>query len=376
MNVLIKPFSIACFSMVCSMTVSAQNQPHKKPNIIFLFADDQNTLSVGCYGNPEVQTPNMDKLGAEGIIFDKHYNTTAICMASRAIVMTGMYEYKTGTNFNHGDMTPEIWAKSYPILLRKAGYLTGFAGKFGFQVNGHGYECGEFFDSWGGSAGQTDFATAKNPSMKEYAEKYPHATLSYGAFGQDFIKRAAKEKKPFCLSISYKAPHRPVEPDPKFDHIYKDKTFTKPSNYGREAGKHMSPQSKQGRQYERFTSWNYSDKYDQVMAKYFQQVYAIDVSVGMLRDEMVSNKSPFVMRVRESSNKGPLHSTRKVRFQSMSGCISSATSTFAGWPTSCRVLLKVKPKPKPPMRTWGLAGLVDLSGRICLQPYSASISSE
>ena len=286
MNVLIKPFSIACFSMVCSMTVSAQNQPHKKPNIIFLFADDQNTLSVGCYGNPEVQTPNMDKLGAEGIIFDKHYNTTAICMASRANVMTGMYEYKTGTNFNHGDMTPEIWAKSYPILLRKAGYLTGFAGKFGFQVNGHGYECGEFFDSWGGSAGQTDFATAKNPSMKEYAEKYPHATLSYGAFGQDFIKRAAKEKKPFCLSISYKAPHRPVEPDPKFDHIYKDKTFTKPSNYGREAGKHMSPQSKQGRQYERFTSWNYSDKYDQVMAKYFQQVYAIDVSVGMLRDEL------------------------------------------------------------------------------------------
>ena len=99
-------------------------------------------------------------------------------------------------------MTPEIWSKSYPILLRKAGYLTAFAGKFGFEVNGHGYNCKEFFDAWGGSPGQTNYKTEKNTSMKKYAKEYPHSTLSYGAFGQDFIKRAVKEEKPFCLSIS------------------------------------------------------------------------------------------------------------------------------------------------------------------------------
>ncbi len=81
-----------------------------RPNIIFLLSDDQSTYSVGCYGNPDVQTPQMDKLGSDGMIFDRHYDTTAICMASRANIFTGMYEYKTGTNFEHGDMRPETWA--------------------------------------------------------------------------------------------------------------------------------------------------------------------------------------------------------------------------------------------------------------------------
>ena len=62
-----------------------------RPNIVFLFADDQCTYSVGCYGNRDVKTPQMDKLGYDGLIFERHYNTTAICMASRANVMTGMY---------------------------------------------------------------------------------------------------------------------------------------------------------------------------------------------------------------------------------------------------------------------------------------------
>ena len=263
----------------------------KKPNIIFLFADDQNTLSVGCYGNDEVKTPNMDKLGAEGIIFDKHYNTTAICMASRANVMTGMYEYKTGTNFEHGNMTKEIWTKSYPVLIREAGYLTAFAGKFGFEIDGYRDDASEFFDKWGGGKGQTEYETAKNASMKNYAERYPHSTLSYGAFSQDFIKESVAKDTPFCLSISFKAPHRPDTPDPKFDHIYEGAKFTKPSNWGREHGEHMSQQSKQGRQYERFTNWttngqNYDTDYDKVMTRYHQQVYAVDVALGMIREEL------------------------------------------------------------------------------------------
>ena len=284
-----KPFKALVLLALTVTSIAQAEEPvnqQKKPNIIFLLADDQNTLSVGCYGNKEVQTPNMDKLGADGVIFDKHYNTTAICMASRANVMTGMYEYKTGTNFEHGDMTQEIWEKSYPMLLREAGYLTGFAGKFGFEIEGLGFNGESFFDKWGGGPVQTEYETAKNLSMKKYAQQYPHSTLSYGAFGQDFIRESVKEQKPFCLSISFKAPHRPVEPDPKFDHIYKGKTFTKPANYGRENGEHLAPQSKTGRQYPRFEEWGYDTNYDEAMAKYYQQVYAIDVSLGMIREEL------------------------------------------------------------------------------------------
>jgi arylsulfatase A-like enzyme len=273
----------ACYAS--SQTGSCDALTGKRPNIIFLLADDQCAYSVGCYGNKDVKTPQMDRLGRDGIIFDNHYDTTSICMASRANIMTGMYEYKTGCNFSRGNMKLEVWEKSYPILMRKSGYLTAFAGKFGFEVDGKGL-CEGDFDVWGGSPGQTHYETAKNKSMAGYAEKYPHSTLSYGAFGQDVIKQAVKEDKPFCLSISYKAPHRPVSPDPKFYDVYAGKNFTKPGNFGRKYADHLAEQSKQGRQYKRFTKWKYDTDYDGVMAKYNQLVYAIDVSIGMIRDEL------------------------------------------------------------------------------------------
>ncbi len=267
--------------------VTGAKSLESRPNIIYLMADDQNVGSVGCYGNPEVVTPNMDRLASDGVLFRRHYNTTAICMASRATVFTGMYEYKTGTNFSHGNMKPETWAKSYPVLLRKAGYLTAFAGKFGMLVDGKGL-CEGDFDFWGGAPGQSEYETQKNKSMAKYAKEYPHSTLSYGAFGQDVIRAAVKQKKSFCLSISFKAPHRPISPDPKFDDVYAGKTFTKPANYGRAAGEHLSPQSKQGRQYPRFREWKYDTDYDGVMAKYYQLIYPIDVAIGMIRDELAA----------------------------------------------------------------------------------------
>ena len=285
MNIRLLIFLVVVLAMGCGRKGNENRSNKQRANIIFLLADDQNTLSLGCYGNKEVQTPNIDKLGEEGLIFDRHYNTTAICMASRASILTGMYEYKTGTNFTHGDMKPEVWEKSYPILLQEAGYLTAFAGKFGLEVEGKGI-CEDDFDFWGGGPGQTYYETAKNKSMAKYAREYPHATLSYGAFSQDVIKEAVNQDKPFCLSISFKAPHKPAKPDPKFDNVYKDKTFTKPLNFGREKGEHLSLHSKQGRQYARFYDWNYATNYDEEMRKYYQQIYAIDVALGMIRSEL------------------------------------------------------------------------------------------
>lgn len=261
-----------------------------RPNIVFLMADDQCTYSMGCYGTPGVKTQNLDQLANDGIVFDRHYVTTAICMASRASVMTGMFEYKTGCNFEHGPLLETHWKSSYPLLLRNSGYRTAFAGKFGFVVTarpgGKGKLPADDFDSWGGGPGQTSYVTAKNLSMTKYAKEYPHSTLAYGAFGRDFIKDSVKSTKPFCLSISFKAPHHPVTPDPRFDDVYEGYTFTKPANYGRQFGEHFSEQSRHGRQYERFHSWKYSNDYDTVMAKYYQQIYAIDVAVGMIRDAL------------------------------------------------------------------------------------------
>ncbi|MBC8353634.1 MAG: sulfatase [Planctomycetes bacterium] len=285
--------SIVFLLMLVSGSCVGLSAEENRPNIVFLMADDQCTYSMGCYGTPGAKTPNLDQLARDGVVFDNHYDTTAICMASRANVVTGMFEYKTGCNFNTGPLLREHWVRSYPTLLRKAGYSTAFAGKFGFVVaerpQGKGVLPETDFDRWGGGPGQTSYVTSKNNSMVEYAEEYPHSTLSYGAFGRDFIRDVAKSDQPFCLSISFKAPHHPVTPDPKFDDVYRGTQFTKPANYGRENGEHFSQQSRQGRQYARFHAWKYSTNYDEVMAKYYQQIYAIDVAVGMIRDALAES---------------------------------------------------------------------------------------
>ena len=282
---------MARFTLALALLCATSSLQAARPNIVFLMTDDQSTYSMGCYGNPDVQTPNLDRLAHDGIVFDRHYATTAICMASRATVMTGKYEYKTGCNFMHGNMLAKTWSESYPVLLRNSGYMTAFAGKFGFELKATPDSARlplpeSDFDKWGGSPGQSSYETVKNKSMAAYAAEFPHSTLSYGAFGRDFIQEAASANRPFCLSISFKAPHKPATPDSRFDKVYRDKSFVKPANFGRAAGRHFAAQSKVDRQYERFYSWNYADNYDAVMGTYHQQVHGVDAAVGMIRDAL------------------------------------------------------------------------------------------
>ena len=267
-----------------SREIFAESLSNQKRNIVFLLTDDQAIISMGCYGNKQVKTPNLDALAADGVIFDRHYVTTAICMASRCNIMTGLYEFRTGCNFGYGKLPHELWNNSYPMLMRSAGYRTAIAGKIGFEVET--FKGGlpvDDFDMWGAGPSQTHYQTIKNKSMKRYAAEFPHSTLSYAAFAEDFIKQSVDDEKPFCLSISFKASHRPVEPDPKFDDVYKNTVFEKPANYGREKGAHLAEQSKTGRQYPRFKEWGYSDNYNEVMKKYNQQVYAVDQAVERIR---------------------------------------------------------------------------------------------
>ncbi len=257
------------------------------PNIVFLLADDQCTYSLGCYGAPQARTRNIDQLAAEGISFDRFYATTAICMASRASIFTGRYEHRHGCNFEHGPLVRSLWQHSYPVLLRQAGYRTAIAGKIGIEVSERPGTKGELpesdFDAWAAGPGQTSYESRKNPALVPYAGEYPHSTLAYAAWGSDFIRHSAAQGRPFCLSISFKAPHHPVQPDRRFEAIYAGVAFDRPANFGRQNGSHFSLQSRRGRQYERFHSWGYATDYDAVMAKYYQQIYAIDAAVGMLR---------------------------------------------------------------------------------------------
>lgn len=280
------------FFAIVLICLGTQLFAQKRPNIIFLLSDDQTSIATGCYGNDQVLTPNMDRLAQEGVLFKNHYNTTAICMASRAIILTGMYEYKTGCNFMHGPLRPAKFQKSYPVILRESGYYTGFAGKFGMAVSeGDSWDDKSWdvlptdaYDNWAGGLGQTNYKTDKNKHIAKYAKEYPHSTRAYGAWAKDFMIEAKKTNKPFCMSISFKAPHLPFTPDVYFDSVYKGKEYQKPENYGKENAEHLSAQAKSGRQYNSYNFWRDSEaSYQTAITKYNQLIHGVDYALGMIR---------------------------------------------------------------------------------------------
>lgn len=257
-----------------------------KPNIVFILADDLAANAVGYSGNKEVITPNIDQLAQEGVRFMDHYDTTSICMASRCSIMTGLYEYHHGCNFKHKNLELSFMAQSYPVLLRQAGYNLGFAGKIGFELEGKEFDFFKtYFDQWAGGSKQTHYETANNPGIAKYAAQYPHSTRAYGAWAQDFLKAAKQNGKPFCLSISFKAPHMPFEPDPIDLKLYTKKTYTRPANYGVKNGEQLSPQAHTSRAALSYREW--VTNYDGTIAPYYALITGLDAAVKMIRDELV-----------------------------------------------------------------------------------------
>ena len=275
--------------------LSSLDAKESRPNIVFLLADDMRHDSFGFIKKFEVQTPTLDRLAKPGVHFTRSYNTTSICQASRAQIMTGMYEFSTGTNFAHGGMKNEIWQNSYPVTLKKNGYYTGFIGKFGFHVynkdgkKGSSETVKPAFDFWAGFMGQGKYEITDNPEATEWFERYgdkkEHTTYALGMLGQDFVKEAVKTGKPFCLSVSFKAPHGPFSYDKRYEEVYAGKTFSKPENYGQEHAEHLPAQAKVSRPYaSKSKSW--LKDYDKTMRQYHTMIYGLDQAVDKILQQL------------------------------------------------------------------------------------------
>jgi arylsulfatase A-like enzyme len=266
------------------LTVAKEQQP----NILFVLADDFRWDSFAHLSDFGLKTPNLDKLAKKSVRFTKSYNTTAICLGSRAVYVSGLNEFSTGTNFAHGNMGYALWKKSYPAQLKKNGYYTGFVGKFGFHVNDPSGKKGtvatirDDFDYWGAWLGQGNYKIAQNPEaeawFKYFGGKKEHATHAIGLMSEDFIEKAVKSDKPFNLSVSFKAPHGPYAVDPRYKEVYQGQKFAKPENFGPDLN---SPkQALSGRPTYLGRKW-LSD-YDKQMYGYHSMIYGLDQALGRI----------------------------------------------------------------------------------------------
>ena len=118
-----------------------------RPNILVILSDDQRADHLGVNGHPVLQTPNLDNLAEEGMNFRNAFASSTACTPNRTCILTGQYERKHGVNFNSGSsLKEEAWERTYPMLLKKAGYYVGYVGKnhtpIGKSGQGVGYQSG------------------------------------------------------------------------------------------------------------------------------------------------------------------------------------------------------------------------------------------
>ncbi len=193
--------------------VDKQTNENKPPNILFLLTDDQRWNALGYAGNTILKTPHMDFLAENGVYFSNAYVTTSICAVSRASILTGQYARRHGIWGFQKNLSKEQFALTYPMLLKKAGYTVGFIGKYG--VGNQMPEAA--FDYWKGFPGQGTFK-----AVDENGDSL-HLTQKMGKQAITFISDQQGSQTPFCLSVSFKAPHVDESYGPGF-FLY-DKTY-------------------------------------------------------------------------------------------------------------------------------------------------------
>ena len=216
--------------LLCTFGSLAQKPTPSRPNIIFLLTDDHRWDALGAMGNPILQTPNLDALARNGILFKNAYVTTAICCVSRASLLSGQYMSRHKINDFDTPFSPAALAQTYPLLLKKAGYKIGFIGKYGVGTKN---QPSDLFDYWS--------CTKKSQPDYEVPDAQGHLihdtdTISHDIqkFLGEFANLGTSSPAPFCLSVSFKAPHE-LDGDPptyvvqsRFKDLYKDVAIPQP----------------------------------------------------------------------------------------------------------------------------------------------------
>lgn len=212
--------SLILFLAASAFLFSATSKGPEKPNIIFLLTDDQRWDALGAMGNDIIQTPHLNKLAGNGILFKNAYVTTSICAVSRASILSGQYQSRHKIDNFTKNFTPEALEQTYPLLMRNAGYTTGFIGKYG--VGKPEDQPKEQYDFWACSEkGQPDY------ELRDEKGDYLHHTDKAGNDIKNFLDQYGRQG-PFCLSVSFKAPHvqdrdpRQFIPHPRYNAYYAD----------------------------------------------------------------------------------------------------------------------------------------------------------
>jgi N-sulfoglucosamine sulfohydrolase len=210
--------AVAMASLGPAMLRGADPAPNR-PNILLILSDDHSAPHVGCYNNPDIRTPNLDKLAADGMRFDRAYVTCPQCVPSRSSIMSGRSPVATGMTRFSAPLPREV--KVFPELLRAEGYYSGVAGRT-YHLDGSG-----------------NLSAAAKKVFDEHKLRTFRDRLDFvktGAGGPVIVSQfkefldVVPQGKPFVLQLGFNDPHRPLDSD-AIPQPHDPKKLTLPAHY-------------------------------------------------------------------------------------------------------------------------------------------------
>ena len=270
----------------CDQKTNVQNPP----NIIVIVTDDQRWDAIGYAGNEIIITPEQDQLAKKGTYFNKAFVTTPICGASRASIITGLYERKHKFTLGGTTLDSVYNRKNYAYELKEKGYKTGFFGKLGIKNNGNltaSFSEHEVYDR------NNKFKDHRGYYYKTIGKDTVHLTRYTGYKALNFIKNIDKNQ-PFCLSISFSAPHahdgawegiqKQYFWQEEVDGYFRDMEIPDPKNASDQRFDALPKGVRDGFNRTRWY-WRYDkpDRYQESLKGYYRMIGGVDNELGKIR---------------------------------------------------------------------------------------------
>ena len=208
---LLRPLSLLAPLFVLAAAFAAD-----RPNILFILTDDQRWDALSLAGHRHLRTPNIDRLGREGVYFRNAFCTTSLCSPSRASILSGLYAHAHGVTNNFTEYPAAL--ASFPRVLQAAGYDTAYIGKWHMGEDNDEPRPGfNWFVTHKGQGKYFDTEFNLNGTRREVVKGYYTHVVT--GMAEDWLRRP-RDGKPWLLMIGHKAPHSFYFPEPKYEQTF------------------------------------------------------------------------------------------------------------------------------------------------------------
>ncbi len=271
--------------VVCGLlSAVAGAQADERPNVVFILIDDQRYDAFSFAGHPFLETPHLDRLAAEGLVFENSFVTTSLCSPSRASILTGQYAHAHQVLANRTRLDAAL--PTFPKALQAVGYETAFIGKWHMGAPDDSPRRG--FDRWVSFPGQGRYFDERLNVDGEPLQTTGYLTDTLTDYAVEFIGR--DRDQPFLLYLSHKAVHAPFTPAERHRGSYSEANYPYPDSMADSADTYAGKPAWVKAQRD---SWHGVDgmyagnvDFDQFVRDYAETLRAVDESVGRVLEAL------------------------------------------------------------------------------------------